>query len=722
VKHSPDRRRLLAQCSAAWTLSTLPPRLLAAVPRAPARSPVARVEPVVEEVFGTRVVDDYRWMENPRDPDWLPFLQGQNKHARAVLDARPGHAALAWRIAALSGDTTATREVRGAGERLFYEQRPAGANHYMLFVREAGRPERVLIDPATLKSGNVHTSLDWWAPSFDGRHVVYGLSLAGSEASVLHVMAVDSGAILPERIEMTDDASPAWLPDGSGFFYIQLTGQRGTPTLYQHSVVKLHRLSTDPGSDAIVMGSGRDPAVPIEPLQFTRIVTAPEAAQALAIVFDIRTEFALYVTPLDMLAAGRPQWRRVADFDALITAAALVGDALYLLSNRGAVRGRVLRVPLAAPDLERATVVMPQGATVIDELVGARDGVYVRLMDGGVHRLARIGRDDKVAELALPFEGAVSRLFTAPDQDGTYLALEGWLRPGGIWRVDADGRIADTGLTPRPPIDLKPYEARRFFAVARDGVRVPYTVIRRKGTRGRPHSTLVSAYGAYQYSTTPRFAPTLLPFLDAGGVYVNANVRGGGEYGREWHQAGKKASKPNTWRDLIDICDKLVRERLTTPRQLAITGTSAGGIAVGRAMTERPDLFAAVISNVGWSNPIRYMAEQNIADIREWGPAEDAASFRIMLAMDSVQAVRNGVRYPALLCVTGATDPRVAPWHVAKLAARVQVASTSGKPVLLRVDFDAGHGIGSTRSQRDALAADIYAFVLWQTGAKLRSQ
>jgi prolyl oligopeptidase len=681
---------------------------------------VARIERVVEEVFGTRVVDDYRWMENPRDPDWLPFLQGQNKHARAVLDALPGHAALARRIAALSGDTAVTRAVRGAGERLFYEQRPAGADQYMLFMREAGRPSRVLIDPARLKSGDVHVSLDWWAPSFDGRHVVYGLSMAGSEASVLHVMAVDSGAVLLERIEMTDEASPAWLPDGSGFFYIQLTGQRGTPTLYHHSVVKLHRLSTDPGSDAVVMGSGRDPSVPIEPLQFTRIVTAPKAAQALAIVFDIRTEFALYVTPLDMLAAGRPQWHRVADFDALITAAALVGDALYLLSNRGAVRGRVLRVPLAAPDLERATVVMPQGATVIDELVGARDGVYVRLMDGGVHRFARIGRDDKVTELALPFEGAVSRLFTAPDQDGAYLALEGWLQPAGIWRVDADGRIADTGLTPRPPIDLTPYEARRFFAMARDGVRVPYTVIRRKGTHTGRHATLVGAYGAYQYSTTPRFSPTLLPFLDAGGVYVNANVRGGGEYGREWHQAGKKANKPNTWRDLIDVCEKLVREGLTTPRQLAITGTSAGGITVGRAMTERPDLFAVVISDVGWSNPIRYMAEQNIADIGEWGPAVDAASFRIMLAMDSVQAVRNGVRYPALLCVTGATDPRVAPWNVAKFAARVQAASTSGKPVLLRVDFNAGHGIGSTRLQRDALAADMYAFVLWQAGAQLR--
>jgi len=210
----------------------------------------------------------------------------------------------------------------------------------------------------------------------------------------------------------------------------------------------------------------------------------------------------------------------------------------------------------------------------------------------------------------------------------------------------------------------------------------------------------------------------LLPFLDAGGVYCNANVRGGGEYGREWHKAGQKATKANTWRDLIAVCETLIAERITSPKHLAISGTSAGGITVGRALTERPDLFAAAISNVGWTNPIRYVAEQNVADIDEWGPIVDAQSFKVMYDMDAYQAIKPGTPYPAVLCITGATDPRVASWHVAKFAARLQAATSSRNPVLLRIDFDAGHGIGSTRTQSDALAADIYSFVLWRTGAK----
>jgi prolyl oligopeptidase len=210
----------------------------------------------------------------------------------------------------------------------------------------------------------------------------------------------------------------------------------------------------------------------------------------------------------------------------------------------------------------------------------------------------------------------------------------------------------------------------------------------------------------------------LFPYLDVGGVYVTAHVRGGGEYGREWHKGGQKETKANTWNDLIAVCETLVADGITAPAHLAITGTSAGGITVGRAMVERPELFAAVISNVGWSNPIRYMAEQNVSDIDEWGPILDTESFRIMYDMDSYQALKPGVHYPAVLCVTGATDPRVAPWHVTKLAARLQAASASAKPILLRIDFEAGHGIGSTRSQSDALAADMHSFVLWQTGVK----
>jgi len=482
-------------------------------------------------------------------------------------------------------------------------------------------------------------------------------------------------------------------------------------------VIKLHRLREAPELDKVVMRRGLDPAVGMEPLEVPRIVVVAEAGLVLGVVSDIRREFALHVAPLAAAIAGQPRWRRVFGFDDLVSDLAVVGDMLYLLVNQGTPRGRVVRTSVTAPSLSSAALVMPQGPAVIEQLAAARDGVYVQLMDGGIHRLARIARDGMVAAIDLPFEGAVNGLFTSRTHDGAHLALVGWLQPSGIWRLDAEGSVRDTGLTPKPPLDLSPYEMRRAFALARDGVRVPYTVLSRKGLRadGR-NPTLVTAYGAYQMSATPRFTAPLLAFLDAGGVHVSAGVRGGGEYGRVWHEGGKKATKPNTWRDLIDVCEALVRERVTDREHLAIMGTSAGGIAVGRAMTERPDLFAAVISNVGWSNPIRYLAEQNIADIGEWGPAIDAASFRIMYEMDSYHAVRDGVRYPSVLCLTGATDPRVAPWHVAKLAARLQAATASDNPVLLRVDFGAGHGVGSTRAQMDELLGDIYAFVLWRAG------
>jgi prolyl oligopeptidase len=720
-----QRRRTLTAVAAGASIT--PWSLLQAAPTS-GGAPKARTVPVTDDYFGTRIVDPYRWMEDPKHPDWLPFLEGQNAHTRRTLDALPLRAALARRIDALSGDAAATRQVQPAGESLFFEQRPAGADNFKLFVRpvDATGPgaSRVLIDPTTMKDADgKHMSLDWWIVAPDGRHVAYGLSSAGSEASVLHVMAVDTGEVLPERIDKTDFGIVSWLPDGNGFFYNRLVGERGTSTLYQNSQVKLHRLRGNPAQDVVVMARGLDAAVPIEPLQFPMIVVVPGADFALGVLRDIRTEFTLHVSPLQAALDGKPQWRRVFELDAVATGMALVGDALYvLLSDKASPRGRVVKMSVRSPALASAPVVMPQRAAVIEHLEGAKDGVYVTMMDGGVQRLARIAHDGTVRDVALPFEGSVRGVHARPDREGAFVSHIGWFEPGVVSRVKADGSVTDIGIAPKPPIDLAPYEARRAFAVARDGAGVPYTVLARKGLRldGR-NPTLVDAYGAYQSSSTPRFMPSMLAFLDAGGVWVNANVRGGGEYGREWHMAGKKATKPNTWRDLIDVCETLVRERLTSPRHLAITGTSAGGIAIGRAMTERPDLFAAVVCNVGWVNPIRYSAEQNIADIDEWGPAVDRESFRIMLQMDSLHAVRDRTRYPAVLCITGATDPRVAPWHVAKFAARLQAATASAKPVLLRVDFDAGHGVGSTRTQLNALNADIQAFVLSRTGGARRT-
>ena len=683
-------------------------------------APVARVAEVHDTYFGETLTDYYRWMENDQDPEWLAFLRGQNAHARAVLDAIPGREALLRRIGQLSGDAALTRHAERAGGRLFYEQRPAGAENFKLFVRE-GAVTRTLIDPTQLATAAGHQSLDWWLPSPDGTHLVYGLSRDGSEDSVLHVLDVARGTDLPERIGDTQLAEPSWLPDGSGFFYNQLTARNDTPERYLDSQARLHRLGSDPASDPVLMRRGQDARVAYDRIQMPHILAFPGADHVLLRLADVREEARLYIAPLAEVLAARAAWQPVADFEDEVTGAALEGGTLYLLAARGHPRGRVLRASTARPAIGQATEVVPESAWVIEDLHVAADGLYLRMLDGGVSRLKRLGRDAKLTEVLLPYEGAVTSMATESGAPGALFSFGGWLESADIWTVDAALHAAATGLNPRPPLDTSPYETTRLFATVRDGTRVPYTLLHRRGLKpGTAAPALIHAYGSYgTVAYRPTLTPRLLALVDAGCVVGFAGVRGGGEYGRDWHRAGQLANKPNTWRDLIDVCLDLCARGYSTSAQLAIAGRSAGGITVGRALTERPELFAAVIDGVGWSNPLRYVAEQNgYGEEPEWGRIDEEQGYRALKAIDSYQAVRPGVAYPAVLLTTGVTDPRVAPFHVGKMTARLQACSSSGKPVLLRVDFDAGHGIGSTRAQQDREAADTYAFLLWQTGAQ----
>lgn len=685
-----------------------------------AAPPVARVEPVTDTYFGEQVVDRYRWMENDKDPDWLPFLKGQNAHARAVLDALPGRAELLARIRQLSGDIVAPAEVQRAGGRTFYQQRPAGSNNYKLFVQENGK-SRVLVDPTALDTGTSHVSLDWWSASPDGSKLVYGLSKDGSENSVLQVMDVASGTILPERIPDTQAAEPRWLPDGSGFFYNQLTGKVDTPERFLDSRARFHRLGTDPRKDPVVMARGRDRTVRFDRIQAPYVIAVPHSRHALLMLADVRSERRFFVAPLKDVLKGKAHWKPVADFADEVTDVDLHGDDLYLLANRGHPRGRILKVKASAPAIARAQEVVPESQFVLQGLTRAQDGLYLRAMDGGISRVRRLGHDGGLADVALPFDGTVDQLATDPDAPGALMLLSGWLSPKSIWSIDAGGKVADTGLTPRPAIDVGPYTTERRFATARDGMKIPYDLIYRKGLqKDGTNPAFISAYGSYGAAAyTPEFAGRLLALIDQGAVVGFAAVRGGGEYGRDWHRAGQLANKPNTWRDLIAVCEDLDANRYTAPAHTAIGGRSAGGITVGRALTERPDLFAAVVSGVGWHNPLRYVAEQNgYGEEPEWGAIADPAGYRALKSIDSYQAVTDGTKYPAVLLTTGVTDPRVAPFHPAKMAARLQAATGSGKPVLLRVDFDAGHGMGSTRAQQDEEAADTYAFILAQTKGK----
>ena len=683
-------------------------------------APVARVAVVNDSYFGETLRDPYRWMESDQDPEWLPFLKGQNAHARAVLDRIPGRDKLLTRIQQLSGDAALTRRVERVAGRLFFEQRPAGADNYRLFVEEQG-VRRVLIDPTALSTATGHMSLDWWHVSPDGVHVVYGLSKDGSEDSILHILKAADGTDLPERIPDTEGAHPAWLDDGSGFFYNQLTGKVDTPERFLDSQARFHRLGTDPGTDPILMKRGLDPGVQYEKIQRPHIETYYGARHALLTLSDVRRESRLFIAPVADAVANRARWEPVAGFEDEVTDAVIDGETLYLLANQGHPRGRILKAAVSAPAVAGAGELLPQGGVVIEALARARDGLYLRLMDGGIAGLRRLGRDGRVADIALPFDGTLTALATNPTEDGALFSFTGWLNPADIWSVDAQGRVAATGLTPRPSIDVSGYVTERRFATVRDGTRVPYSLVYRKGLRHDGATPAwISAYGSYGITGyTPSFRPQTLALIDAGFIVGYAAVRGGGEYGREWHRAGQLMNKPNTWHDLIDVCEELCRLRYTAPERLAIGGRSAGGITVGRALTERPELFAAVIDGVGWSNPLRYVAEQNsYGEEPEWGAIREESGYRALKLIDSYQAVKDGVAYPAVLLTTGVTDPRVAPFHVAKMAARLQAASSSGKPILLRVDFDAGHGVGSTRSQQDREAADTYAFLLWRTGVK----
>lgn len=355
-----DRRRLMLTAAAAGLAA--PAFARAAVTAPPA--PVARVQLVQDSYFGETVSDPYRWMENDKDPDWLPFLKGQNAHARAYLDAIPGRDGLLKRIQQLSGDIALTNKVQRAGGRLFFQQRPVGADNYKLFVREAGR-DRVLVDPTALSAGGGHISLDWWHASPDGRHVVYGLSPNGSEDSVLHVLVVADGRDLAETIANTEGAQPAWLDDGSGFFYNQLTGKVDTPERYLDSQARFHRLGTDPASDPILMKRGLDPAVVYEKIQAPTIVTFEGSPFALLALSDVRRESRLLIAPVADAAAGRARWTPVAGFEDEVTDAVIDDGQLYLLANKGHPRGRILRTPVAQPSVAGAVEFVPQGPQVI---------------------------------------------------------------------------------------------------------------------------------------------------------------------------------------------------------------------------------------------------------------------------------------------------------------------------------------------------------------------
>jgi len=680
-----------------------------------AQAPIAKVQPVTDDYYGTSVTDPYRWMESGKDPDWMPWLQAQAKHTQGVFAAMPGRASLLADVAARSGELTTVGQAEQAGGRVFHEIRAAGEQDTKLMVREADGRTRVLLDPTTLKNADGDQVIDRWAASPTGRHVLVALSKRGTEHSTLRVLEVDTGRFLPVAIPHAWMMS--WTRHGEGFSYLKFVGEPGTPSYFVGNEARLHRLGTA-APDVLLATRGKG-GISAKAEQFVPVIFDPDSPTALAVVRDGRNEIAIYRADADRAMTGQATWTPVAGFEDVVVDTALDGDRLYLISKKQASGGQILQTSATAPDLKTARVVALPGTPVIESILAVQGGLLVRTIDGPASGLWRVGADGKATKLALPFDGQVTSLQGWAPSSEVLVAMTGWFTPSTIYRLDLrDGQLKDLALVPPLPFDTAGYEARRSQVAVRDGTQVPYTLVMKKGaTLDADTPVLLEAYGSYGYAALPRFNARVLAFLDRGGVYALANVRGGGEFGRDWHYAGKAATKATTWRDAIDVAEQLMRDKVGSSKTMTLIGTSAGGVMLGGAINERPALFAGAIANVGFMNPVRYVSEQNYADIEEWGgPITDAASFKTMFDLDPYQHIRAGTAYPPTLVVSGLNDPRAATFHSAKYAARLAAAQDGKVPVLLRLDFGAGHGMGSSRSQLDEVWTDIYAFTLAQAG------
>jgi prolyl oligopeptidase len=709
------RRSLLASSAA---LAALPKFSFAAL----SGPPVAPVRPVTETYYGQKVTDRYRWMES-ESPEWQAYTKAQGAYTTQVLAKIPGREELAAAIAKDTGAVVVVISVQTGGTKIFSEIRPAGANTSKLFVRDGlTGTDKKLIDPDVYAKPGSHDSLDWWSASPDGSHVVFGISPGGSEQSVLHVLVTATGALLPESIDRTADASPSWLPDGTGFFYNRLQDVPPDSIEFeQDSASWLHILGTDPATDKKILAKGLSPAVAVQDIDFPNVGVVPGSPLALGVLISgVQNEITAYATSTASAIAGKPDWQPICTKEDDVTGIALRGTDMYFLSHKNASRYKILKASAASPHVSAAVEIVPQSSAVIRSFVAARDALYILDLNAGLSGIRRLSDDGTISTIKLPFAGSIDEASFYADtlHDGVWFLLEGWVHPTVVCYAGPDGKVTQTDISPLPPIDISPYTSEEILVPVRDGTQVPLSIVYRKGLKKDGKAPLLlEAYGSYGIVLSPAFLARWLPFLDLGGVFVVAHVRGGGELGEDWHLAGQKLTKHHTWQDTIDSAKYLIKEHWTSKKHLAIIGGSAGGITVGRFMTEEPQLAAVVIDQVGVSDAMRSEFSPNgPPNIPEFGTVTNEEGFKGLLAMDAYQHVHDGVKYPSVLLTTGLHDPRVSSWEPTKMTARLQAATASGNPVLLRVETDAGHGIGSTRTQRDIETADIIAFILWRTG------
>ena len=700
--------------------------LLLGVVTAQKMSHVASVREVTDTYFGEKVTDPYRWMENLKDPEVLAWMKAQNDYTRTTLDRIPGHQELLARVQQLNSAGAKVRSLQRAGDRFFYLKSPAGSNIPKLYVRDTlEAPERLLVDTEKISSADKHYSIDFYKASFDGRFVAYGISPSGSEDTVLHLIDSTTGRELDEQIEGLRFWEVSWRPDNRSFYYNKLNKLApGEPPEHRflRSRIYLHFLGTKPVADQAIFGCGVSSQISCVKTDIPDVFVTPAAPQYVfvAVNHGAQSELTGYVTAERAINGSKTPWRKVFDTEDEVTAFDVHSDDLYLLTFRDAPRYKVTRLSLADTDLSNAEVVVPPSQSVVTGISAAQDGLYVQQLDGGIGKLLRVPFKNgaKSQQITLPFDGAISELITDPHEDGAFIRLTSWTKSPRYYRYDPKvEKTFDTKLIPPSPVEFSQIESLEVKAKSADGTLIPLSIVHQRGIAlDASHPTILEGYGAYGFNMDPTFDPKLLAWLERGGVYAAAHVRGGGEYGEEWHQAGMKLAKQNSISDFVACAQYLIEHKFTKPSLLSAVGGSGGGIILGGVITQRPDLFSAIVCDSCVFNMLRFETEANgLVNTPEFGSVSTPDGYKALYAMDSYVHVTDRTSYPAVMLSVGTADPRVALWQSLKMAARLQAATSSGKPVLLRVDYDSGHG-GSTNTQLARFAADQYAFLFWQFG------
>ena len=696
--------------------------------------PSSPSHPVRDTHHGVEVMDEYRWLEDGNDPAVRAWTDAQNRRTRNHLDTIESRAGVFAQLTALFAQVTPSYSglvARPCGIFAFKFQPPKQQRLLvMLTLASAGDPlsEKTLLDPNELEPKG-HVAIDWFVPSPDGKLVAVCLSEYGSEEGTLHFYDAETGLALPDRIPRvqypTGCGSAAWEPDGSGVFYTRYPHPDDRPSadLRFHQQIYRHRLGTPDTSNEYAIGRG------FPRIASTVLGASPDGRWLLASVANgDGGEYAHWL--LAMEQADPCAWRQITRFEDSIKEVSFGhdGTALYLRSVQGAPRGKILRLPTdGSMALAEAPVLVPEGDAVMEHLVATASHLYLSEMVGGPSRVRRFDlMGGNPRDLPIPAACGVMDLFALADHDAddrVLYRLTSYTEPDAWHLYDpaADGGAgcsAKTAMTNTSPVDLSDIEVLREFAVSKDGTRVPVNILRRKGTPlDGNNPTLLQGYGGYGHCMRPQFNCTLRLWFDHGGIYVMANLRGGGCYGTEWHLNGNLTRKQNVFDDFAACARHLIERGYTCPARLAVEGRSNGGLLMGAFLTQHPELARAVVAHVGIYDMLRFELEPNGAfNVTEFGTVEDPAQFRAMHAYSPYHQVRDGTSYPAVLLLTGENDGRVSPANSRKMAARLQQANASANPILVQLRSAAGHGMGTALAERIAENADVLAFLFNQLG------